>query len=311
MSFWSGKKVFVTGVSGLIGQHLLAHLSELGAELALFTHSSIIMPTDIPNYNKFKGDISNKQDIETALVKFPADLVIHLAAQSQTSNENIRDTFQTNTLGTLNLFGAVSAVRPNASVILASSIAVQFPDNMYAPSTYAASKQCAEIIAQNYSAARGINCMVIRLGNTYGPGDHHNQRLVPSLIQAMLNKEKIQLRSNIDTETNLLYVEDAVNGFLLVGEYLLQDKRLYSALTLCANMNVTTRELVSSLSKILDLSANVALNENLSLKVAEHAILPSELLVSTLGWQPKVKMSDGLEQTVNYYRQTLNIQGTD
>lgn len=311
MSFWQGKKVFVTGISGLIGQHLVAHLSALGIETAVLMRSSASVPAHIREHiqkrNQFKGNISNKHDIENALTSFPADLIIHLAAQSQTSSHRIHDTFQTNTLGTLNLFEVLNTLESHASVILASSIAVNFPSNTNAPNTYAASKQCAEIIAQNYSIEKDINCVALRFGNIYGPGDHHNARLVPSLVQAMLRKEKIKLRSNIETETNLLFVDDAVQGVLLIGEYLLQQKRLFSALTLCANNNVSTKELIEHLSKILNLSANVSAGEKLPLKAPAPSISPSELLVSDLGWQPIVSISDGLKQTVNYYQQMESL----
>ncbi|MFQ3250223.1 MAG: CDP-glucose 4,6-dehydratase [Glaciecola sp.] len=308
MSFWQGKKVFVTGLSGLIAQHLISNLSDLGAEVAVFSRQKTDIPALVNPDNVFTGDISNKDDISAALIRFPAELVVHLAAQSQTSNQNISSTFQTNTLGTLHLFEAVKTLRPNTSVILASSVAVHTRNNEYAATTYAASKQCAEIIAQNYSATNGINCMALRLSNIYGPGDQHKGRLIPSLINAMLKQEEIQLRSHIDTKTNLLYVQDAVDGILLVGRYLMTQKRSYQALSLCNKESVTTRDLITRLSQCLNSAASVKLNEDEQASAA-YLVLPSEFLELTLGWHPQVNIEDGLEKTVNWYQHRLNEEG--
>ena len=110
-STYKGRRVLVTGHTGFKGSWLSSWLLDLGATVAGFStniptkpsHFEVLRLTD--RIEHFEGDVRNKSSLQHTIDKFCPDIVFHLAAQSliRRSYENPIATFETNSLGTLNL----------------------------------------------------------------------------------------------------------------------------------------------------------------------------------------------------------------
>ena len=116
LSFWKGRRVFLTGHTGFKGGWISLWLKQLGAEVCGYsldcpTPSSIFYAAEIEKLMKYdiRGDIRDLNLLTKSMQSFQPEIVVHMAAQSlvRDSYVNPIDTYTTNIIGTVNLFEAV------------------------------------------------------------------------------------------------------------------------------------------------------------------------------------------------------------
>ncbi|MBC8282277.1 MAG: GDP-mannose 4,6-dehydratase, partial [Nitrospinae bacterium] len=121
-NIYKGKRVLITGHTGFKGSWLCAWLLDLGATVAGY---SVDIPTEpshfealglVDRIEHYQGDVRDKKSLKEAMNRFQPEIVFHLAAQSlvRKSYENPVLTFETNSMGTLNL---LDCLRDQPSVI--------------------------------------------------------------------------------------------------------------------------------------------------------------------------------------------------
>ena len=131
MGFWSGKRVFITGISGFAGSYLAKELLKEGAEVWGFLRfradrrvpKNLIERGIHDSVRLLEGDLMDLYSVLTALDEARPEVIFHLAAQSfvHRSFYNALETFQINTLGTANLLEAVRLKAPEAKLVFAGS----------------------------------------------------------------------------------------------------------------------------------------------------------------------------------------------
>ena len=148
-------------------------------------------------------------------------------SQVLTSNKSPDETFQININGTINLLETSRIITPKIKFIFSSSDKAygeskklpyleNFPLNANNP--YDASKACADIIARTYAKSFNLSICVTRFVNIYGPGDVNWDRIIPGTIKALIKNKKPVLRSNGKFLRDYLYINDVVNGYILIGK---------------------------------------------------------------------------------------------
>jgi CDP-glucose 4,6-dehydratase len=169
--------------------------------------------------------------------KFRPDIVFHLAAQSlvRKSYENPVLTFETNSIGTLNL---LDCLRDQPSVIATVLIAsdkcyenvewlwgYRENDRLGGKDPYSASKACAEVISRAYMESffkeKGPSIATTRAGNVIGGGDWALDRIVPDCVLAWSKREKVVIR-NPNATRPWQHVLEPLSGYLVLGQNLLQ-----------------------------------------------------------------------------------------
>lgn len=175
-------KFFVTGGAGFIGSHLVDLLLKNKNEVTVFDNLSNCSEEQANALSKkgaifVKGDITNKDEVEKALVNY--DCLVHLAAQIDV-DESIKDpdfTYKVNVDGTKNLLDACVKNKIR-NVVAASSAAVY--GNQTLPikesvelnpiSPYGESKIKSEKLLKDYSEKHNLNCISLRFFNIFGYG---------------------------------------------------------------------------------------------------------------------------------------------
>lgn len=217
LSFYKGKKVFITGHTGFKGTWLAYMLAEAGANV---TGYALEPPTTPSLYKLCKlskrvksviGDIRDYDKLYKCFKQAKPEIVFHLAAQPLVRESYIfpRETYETNVMGTVNILECVRMSDTVKSVVIITTDKVYYNDNRskgyveedvlngYDP--YSNSKSCADILTDSYvnsfMRAKKIPVSVLRAGNVIGGGDFAKDRLVPDCFRAIQTGTKVTIRN--------------------------------------------------------------------------------------------------------------------
>lgn len=242
--FYSGKKVYITGITGFKGTWLALMLNKLGAYvegvgLPGGTPTSNLMHIDkFDNINIIYADIIDERidnPFYESLKEFNPDVVFHLAAQPLVSDGYKRpyNTFKTNILGTVILHELLNKLNKKISLInittdkvykavdkehsdVSNGLTEENVLQGYDP--YSLSKSCSDMISQCYQNAlyNQVITSTMRAGNVIGGGDFSDNRIVTDLVNAVKNKTVLELR-NPNAVRPYQHVFDALLAYLTVA----------------------------------------------------------------------------------------------
>ena len=248
LSFYKGKRVFITGHTGFKGAWMCRALVSAGASV---TGYSLNPPTD-PNLfglaglhgvtTDIRGDIRDMDALRAAFDAAEPEVVLHLAAQPivRTSYEQPAYTYETNVMGTVNLLECVrTAKRPVRSVVNVTTDKVYHnnewcwgyrenePLDGYDP--YSNSKSCSELVTHSYVNSYFIGSetavSTARAGNVIGGGDFARDRIIPDCIRAAMDNKPIVVRNPRSTRP-YQHVLEPVMAYLMIAQGQYEDRTL-------------------------------------------------------------------------------------
>jgi CDP-glucose 4,6-dehydratase len=167
---------------------------------------------------------------------------------------------------------------------------------------YDASKAAADILARTYAHTYGLPVAVSRCGNLFGGGDLNWSRIVPGTIRSVLEGERPVIRSNGTLVRDYLYVRDAAEGALRLAHAVGYRDDLRGAAFNFSGGN--RRSVLQVVRRILQLMRSPLEPEILGTARFE---IPEQRVSSArarrdLGWRPTARFSDGLRETIAWYR---------
>lgn len=244
LSFYKGKKVFVTGHTGFKGSWLCKILSNSGA---IMTGYSLEPPTE-PSLFKIAeiekditsviGDIRDYNSLKAAFDEAQPEIVLHLAAQPivRDSYKDPAYTYETNVMGTVNILECVrnsDCVKSflnvtTDKVYLNKEWAWGYRENeeLDGFDPYSNSKSCSELVTHSYKNsffADGRTAIsTARAGNVIGGGDFANDRIIPDCIRAAQKHEDIIVRNPYSTRP-YQHVLEPLYAYLMIAVQQYQD----------------------------------------------------------------------------------------
>ena len=323
---FKNKTIIVTGHTGFKGSWLTLWLNLLGAKVV---GVSIDLPSKPSHYEKLnfskeviniKQDIRNLEKLEKIFKKYQPDFIFHLAAQAlvQKSYKNPITTFNTNTIGTMNVLESLKKINKKfAAVIITSdksykNIEIErgYRENdlLGGKDPYSASKGAAEIIIQSfvnsYFIKKKQNIAIARAGNVIGGGDWSENRLIPDCIKSWSKNKKAKIRNPKSTRP-WQHVLEAVRGYLKLAECLYNNHKLHGepfnfGPKQSQNKNVIT--LVKTMKKFW---SNVSWIENKNHKALYESKLlklNSNKAKKKLKWIPMIDFEDTVKMTTVWYK---------
>ncbi len=303
-------RVLITGASGFVGGALAQRLLRRKDVV-----TALVRDGDAPDgCNVIRGELEDLRSCERAVVESSPDVIFHLAAQAIVGHARVDpwSTFESNVRGTYNLLEAYRRHAPAALVVVASSDKAygeltdrsgqyREDDPMAGRGPYDCSKSCTDLIAQSYGHSYGLNLAIVRAGNIYGPGDSDLSRIVPSAVDDIVNGRNVVIRSDGTPVRDYLYIDDAVDAYLAVAEYL-RTGGDYTTFNFSGGQPVTVLEVVNTLRT----AATMQLIPQKGVKVlgSRTGEIRAQNLNTTrartvLGWTPKVSLFDGLWRTLD------------
>ncbi len=324
---WLDRPTLVTGATGLLGGRLVAALEGLGADIVCLIRDSIpqceLVRTGLVEKVKVvRGDIRDRGTIERALKEYEVNTVFHLAAQTQVgiANRDPLGTFETNIQGTWMVLEACRSTSSVKSIVQASSDKAygsqkQLP---YTEDTalngehpYDVSKSCADLLSRSYALSYKLPVATTRCGNLYGGGDLNWNRVVPGTIRSELRGEAPIIRSDGKFVRDYLYVDDAVQGYMLLAERLAASAELIGqAFNFSTETPLTVIEVVEEILRLMGSSARPVIQNAASNEIREQ-YLSAERAHRMLGWKAKYDLTAALTPTIDWYRDHFNRRGAE
>lgn len=213
-------RALVTGGAGFIGSHLADALIARGDEVVVLDNLRRGHRHFVPvGAHLVEGDIRDAAAV--ASVAEDCDVVFHLAAQSNVMGamDDVDYSFSTNVGGTLNVLRAAAMAKVRRVVFASSreaygepgALPVEETAPLAAKNLYGASKVAAEAYCDAFRGTAGLDTMVLRFANVYGPRD--TGRVIPLWLSRAANGEDLELFGG-DQVLDFLHITVAVEALL-------------------------------------------------------------------------------------------------
>ena len=319
--YWRDRPTLVTGATGLLGSWLTRRLTEAKADVVCLVRdwvpsSELVRSKTLESMKVVRGDVRDREIIERTLGEYEVDTVFHLAAQTIVgiANRNPVSTFESNIQGTWNVLEACRRSPAVKSIVVASSDKAYGDQETlpYSEDTplegrhpYDVSKSCTDLIAQAYGKTYGLPVAITRCGNFYGGGDLNWNRIVPGTIRSALRGERPVIRSDGQSVRDYFYVEDGADAYMLLAERLAADCSLRGAgFNFSNEIQITVSDLVGKILKHMNVSFEPDIRNEASNEI-RHQYLSAERARKELGWRPLFTLEEGLDRTIDWYRDFL------
>ena len=334
LSFYNGKKVFITGHTGFKGSWLCRILMNSGAQV---TGYSLEPPTDPSLYRIAEiekgitsviGDIRDYKALNDAFNQAQPEIVLHLAAQPivRDSYKNPVYTFETNVMGTVNILECVRNSDSVKSVLNITTDKVYlnrewewgYRENEmldgYDP--YSNSKSCSELVTHSYKNSfldeKGVAVSTARAGNVIGGGDFANDRIIPDCVRAAMSSKEILVRNPYSVRP-YQHVLEPLFAYLMIAAKQYDDNRYAGYYNVGPDEGncIQTGELVDSFIEawgegLFRKEGNVSGPHE-----ANFLKLDCSKIKRTFGWKPCWSADKAVQKTVEWtkcWRDGLNIK---
>ncbi len=309
------KRVLVTGGAGFLGSHLCARLLRDGCDVLCvdnyFTgrRDNIVELLADPHFEVMRHDITFPLYVEV-------DEIYNLACPASPIHYQFDpvQTTKTSVIGSINMLGL--AKRLKIPIFQASTSEVYGDPSVHPQqesywgnvnpigirSCYDEGKRCAETLFFDYYRQHNLDIKVARIFNTYGPRMHAaDGRVVSNFIVQALQGEDITIYGDGSQSRSFCYVDDLIRGFLTFMD---AGPELHGPINLGNPETLTIRELAE-----LIIAKTGSRSELVARPLPEDDPRQRQpditVARTTLGWEPRVQLDEGLDRTIDYFRKVI------
>jgi len=310
-------RALVTGGAGFIGSNLVDFLIRKDAEVVVLDNLVTGKRENLhPSATFIEGDVTALSDARKAVTG--CDIIFHLAACRAVlqSIDNPLISNETNVTGTLNMLiaardeGAQRFILASSSSVYGGAEELPTPESapLYPRSPYAVSKLAAEHYCRVFWEIYGLETVVLRYFNVYGPRqrpDSQYAAVIPLFIRCLLSQESPIIYGDGRQSRDFTYIEDTVQANFLAATTPTSDCAGEIFNIACGEVH-TLRELLNTLGDILDITPTPHSTDQRPGDIMHsHADIGKSQ--SRLHYTPKISFRDGLTQTVNWHQEHGNL----
>jgi dTDP-glucose 4,6-dehydratase len=312
-------RYLITGGAGFIGSHLCEKFLAQGHEVLCMDNYSTGAKGNIgaflknPRFRFIDHNVSRYIEVPE-----PLDYVLHFASPASPVDylELPIPTLKVGALGTHNALGLAKA---KGAVFLLASTSEVYGDPLVRPQSedywgnvnpigprgvYDEAKRFAEAITMAYHRFHGLNTRIVRIFNTYGPRMRlQDGRVVPNFIMQALHGEALTVYGQGQQTRSFQYVDDLVGGI---------EKLLQADHHLPVNIgNPHEMTVLEFAKKIIELTHSKSAIVYKPLPEDDPQVRQPDISKARkiLGWEPKVKLEEGLSKTIDYFRSKVTEPG--
>jgi NAD dependent epimerase/dehydratase len=321
-SFWEGREVLVTGAGGFIASHLVEVLIQKKAKVRAFVRYNSrgdpgllsLLPEHIfQQLEIIAGDIRDISAVHKAVEG--VSHVLHLGALIAIPYSYIHpaEVVETNVNGTLNVLLAgrdakvERIVHTSTSEVYGTALRVPIDEShpLQGQSPYSASKIGADKIVESFYRSFDLPVVTLRPFNTYGPRQSA-RAVIPTIITQALTQTVVHL-GNQNARRDLTYVSDTVDGFMKVAQVPGVEGETFN---LGSGSEVSVRDLADMIISLVGKTVKVEVDParmRPSKSEVERLLSDNRQARERLNWEPKVPLSSGLKQTINWISDHLEL----
>lgn len=309
------KRILVTGGAGFLGSHLCERLLSEGNDVICLDNyftgqkQNVVHLIGHPYFELVRHDVTMPYYVEV-------DEIYNLACPASPIHYqyNPIKTVKTSVMGAINMLGLAKRIR--AKVLQASTSEVYGDPEIHPQheeywgnvnpigdrACYDEGKRAAETLFVNYHKQNGVRIKIIRIFNTYGPRMHPNDgRVVSNFIMQALQNKEITIYGNGQQTRSFCYVDDMVTGMINMMD---TDDKITGPINIGNPEEFTIHQLAETVVRMTGSKS----------KIVYHPLPSDDPLQrkpdifkarQLLGWEPKIKLEEGLMKTIEYFRNLL------
>jgi dTDP-glucose 4,6-dehydratase len=319
MTAVSGKRAVVLGGSGFVGSHLCERLLDEGAAVVSVDNLLTGSELNVRHLRDRKGFEALRQDITEGLeVEGPVDFVFNLASPASPI-DYAQLPIETLRVGSIGMENALKLAHRKGARLLQASTSEVYGDPLVHPqredywgnvnpvgprSCYDESKRFAEALCVAYQRVHRVPVRIVRIFNTYGPRMRLNDgRVVPAFVGQALRGEDFSLFGDGSQTRSFCYVTDLVDGI-----YRLMLSDVEGPVNVGNPREMTIREFAEAVRQANGGGGSLKFHPlpKDDPKQRKPDITRAREL---LGWEPRVSLEEGLQQTLHWFRTVAPSQG--
>jgi UDP-glucose 4-epimerase len=314
-------KIVVFGGNGFIGKHLVAKLAEnIDNDIIVFsrprTNNAISNNHNLyKNVSLFNGDIFNENDIETVLAD-GADFVFHLISSTNpaTSHDDPLIDIDTNLHNSVKLFQTCVKYGIKKVIFFSSGGTVYGDtdsssiDEFTVPkpfSPYGINKLSTEHYLEYFKHRHGLDYIVYRIANPYGPGQSilGKQGVIPIFMQKFINHEEISIYGDGSMKRDYIYIDDLVE--MIISSY--NKANQHPVYNLGSGVGLSVNDIVNTIESCTKQKPSINYAEKPSSYV-QDSVLSIDRYVDEFNIRPSTPIETGIKETWNYVCETIKQQ---
>lgn len=303
-------EVLVTGGAGFIGSNLVKLLTSEGYDVVVLDNLSSGYRQNLDPFKQVSLQVGDVRDAETVTrVMENVEIVFHLAASvgNVRSIEQPVEDSEINVIGTIRVLEA--ARRAGVKKIVCSSSAAIFGELQHLPigedhptepdSPYGVSKLAEEKLCLAFGRIYGLDAICLRYFNVYGVNQRYDAygNVIPIFADRLLRRKPLTIYGDGEQTRDFVSVDDVARANLLAA----RSSGVAGAFNIASGVATTINRLAAMMSEMSDVEATIEHTEARKGEVRDSQADISAAR-ATLGYEPKVALSEGLLEYMNWIR---------
>lgn len=307
-------KILITGGKGFVGSHLVDLLVKTGYCSVYSLDRASCKSININHHCSYLiGDVSDLNTLRALFNSYKFKYVFHFAGNSSVplSNQEPLIDFQSNALGTLNLFQVANNSEVD-KIIFTSSAAV-YGQPIFTPvteehplnpiSNYALTKLYGEKLAIAYNHTYNVRSSVLRIFSTYGPRQPR-YILFDLLKKIEADSNCIKMLGSPETVRDYIYVEDTANAFYKVMQSQEADGQVFN---LSGGKPITILNLIQLVCQILGVNPEIRFTESSWKGDIKEFNGDISKIKTITDFEPRISLEEGIGRTIEWFRDSKLI----
>ena len=299
----AGRAVLVTGAAGFLGSNLCPALELAGAKVFAVTRGP--RPRAGGQFEWIQADCADSGALRSILSVVRPQVIYHLTGHGVGSPEldAVLPTLQNDLVACVNMLTAASELGIERMVLAAS---LEEPTRSEEPpaSPYAAAKWCCTTYARMFHHTYHLPVTLVRPYMTYGPGQRPH-KVIPSIILSILRGQAPELGSP-HRPVDWIYVDDVVQGMIAAAEVSGVEGL---TIDLGSGASVTIREVAEKIIALMGRPFEPRLRPQPDRASETVRIADAAAARDCLGWVSRISLDEGLDKTIQWYRQEFEGSG--
>lgn len=312
-----GKRILVTGGTGFVGSHLVEVLVAKGAWVVVpyrsYDPRSYFATKKLERQVMLAAcDLKDGNRVFDVVTKYEVEYIFHLGAQAivTTAYHNPVETVAADVLGTAHILEAARRYPLMKGIVVASSDKAygksqkeyRETDPLRPDHPYEVSKAAGDLLAQAYFRTYHLPVVISRFGNIYGEGDLNFNRIVPGVMKSLITGEKLEIRSDGTFVRDYCYVNDVVDGYLLLFQHL--NRVAGEAFNFSSGETLSVLELITKIETVLKKHVSYHIGDTQKNEIP-YQTLRYDKAAKLLGYKPKHTLQTTIHDIYQWYRSIL------